>query len=71
MHDDDAIARAMHVELDCVRPELNRAEKRRDRVLGQGLMLPPVRDLLGGEGAAGRSQEFLGVVALDTMSAKL
>jgi hypothetical protein len=71
MHDDNAIARGMHVELDCVSPELDRAEKCGDRVLRQGLMRPPVRDLFGRSAAPWRRQKFLGVVALDTMSAKL
>jgi hypothetical protein len=47
VHDDDAVARRVHVELDRVGSELDRAEKRGYGVLRQRLVRPPVGDLFG------------------------
>ncbi len=62
VHDDDAVARGVHVQLDRVRSELDRAEKRGYRVLRERLMSPAVGDLFGRTAAARGGQEFLRVV---------
>ena len=71
VNDDSAVAGAVDVQLDRLSTELDSAQKRRDRVLGQGLMRSPVGDLFR-RGAPPRCvQAFLRVVTLGTMSAKL
>ena len=55
----------VNVELDGVRPQLDRAQKRRDRILGKSLMRPAVGDLLGGLSARW-PQVSLWVVAFGT-----
>lgn len=47
VHNDDAVARSMHVELDRVSSELDRAKKCRYRILRQRLVRPAVGDLFG------------------------
>jgi hypothetical protein len=44
----DSISSRVHVELDAIGPELDRADKSSDRVLGMGLESAPVGDSLGG-----------------------
>jgi hypothetical protein len=61
----------MDVELDSVGPKLDRALERGERVLGMGLVCPPVSDPLGRVVASTCGQAHLRVVALLSMSAKL
>ena len=68
---DYSVLCAVHVQLDCVGSQVDRAKKGRNRILGKRLVCPPVRDPLRRLVPARRGQAFLGVVALDTMSAKL
>ena len=68
--DDGAVAGCVDVELDCLGPQLDGAEKCRDRILWQELVRPPVGDLFR-QAWAWRGQAFPRVVALGTMSAKL
>jgi hypothetical protein len=50
--DHDAVASCVHVELDAIGSELDRADKRSDRVLGMGLVRAPVGDSLWGIASA-------------------
>jgi len=70
VHDDGSIPRCVDIELYCFGSQLDGAEERRDRILWQDLVGPPVGDLLG-QRSAWRGQAFPRVVALGTMSAKL
>jgi hypothetical protein len=67
---DCAIASRVHIELNAFCAELDRALKRRDRVLRMSLVRAPVGDAFGWLAAAGSGQAFLSVVALCSMSAK-
>jgi hypothetical protein len=71
VNDDDAVASSVHVQLDCIGPELDRPKKRGDRVLGERLMRTAVGDLFRDTSLPVRNQLPLGVVVLVTMSAKL
>ena len=71
MDNDDAISSRVYVQLDGVRSELDRPEKRRNRVLRQGLMCTTVRDPFGNPSPLRPNQKRLGYVVLGTMSAKL
>lgn len=71
VNDDDPVASRVHVELDPVRPELDRSLEARYRILGMSLVRPAVRDPLGRIAALTSGQAFLSVVALYSMSAKL
>lgn len=64
VNDDDSVAGRVHIELDAIGAELDRADKRSDRVLGMGLMRAPVGDLLRGLAAAACGQSSPSVVAL-------
>ncbi|HMI55346.1 MAG TPA: hypothetical protein VK494_04080 [Gemmatimonadaceae bacterium] len=70
MHDNASVDRAVYVELDRVRAELDGAQERGNRVLRQRLMGAAVRDFFRRPGAA-RGQAFLRMLTLPTMSAKL
>ena len=54
--DHDAVASCVHIELDAIGSELDRADKRRDRVLGMGLVRAPVGNSLGGIASAAYGQ---------------
>jgi hypothetical protein len=71
VNDDDPVASRVHVELDAIRPELDRALEGGDRILGMSLVCPAVGDTLGRIAALTSGQAFLSVVALYAMSAKL
>lgn len=71
VNDDDPVASRVHVELDAVRPELDRSLEARYRILGMSLVRPAVGDTLGRLAASACGQVFLSVVALYSMSAKL
>jgi hypothetical protein len=62
--DDNSVTRGVHVQLDSIGTELDRALEGRERVLGMGLVRPPVSDALRGVQASTWSQTFLRVVAL-------
>jgi len=69
VYNDHSIARGMHVQLDSIGAQLDRALERRNGVFRMRIMRAPMGDFFGG-GASSPGQEFLGVVALGTMSAK-
>ena len=71
VNDHNPVASRVHVELYPVGSELDGMLKSGDRVLGMGLVGPPVGDPLGQDAAWTRGQSFLRVVALCSMSAKL
>jgi hypothetical protein len=71
MNDDNAVSSRVYVELYAIGPELDRALKRGDRVLGMRLMRPPVGDAFERIEWATSGQAFLPVVTLSSMSAKL
>jgi len=71
MDDYRAIDRTVDVELDRVGPQLDCAQECGDRVLGERLVRTPVGNLLGQPSAVTRTQAFLEVITLGTMSAKL
>lgn len=62
--DDNPVTRRVHVQLDPIGSELDRALEGRERVLGMGLVRPPVSDALRDVQASTCSQAFLQVVAL-------
>lgn len=68
---DRPVASRVHIELNAIGSELDRALKRGGRVLGMSLVRPPVGDPLGRIAASTCGQVFLSVVALCSMSAKL
>jgi len=71
MDDDDSVARRVHVELDGIGAELDRAGEGGNGVLGDRLVCPPVGDPFRRGAPGGCVQAFPRVVALGTMSAKL
>jgi hypothetical protein len=71
VNDDDPVPRCVNVQLDSIGTELDGALERGERILGVGLVRPPVRDPLGRVVAGTCGQVFLRVVALCWMSAKL
>jgi hypothetical protein len=71
VNDNNAVVGGVDVELDRLGAQLDGAQESRDGVLGQGLMRPPMRDLLGRASPRWGVQVFSRVVALGTMSAKL
>src|SRR6266404_7009460 len=70
VHNHDAVARGVDVELDRVSSELDRPEESWYRILRQRLVRPTVGDLFGLGARLRMSQGFLRVVVLGTMSAK-
>jgi hypothetical protein len=54
--DHDPVASCVHVELDAIGSELDRADERSDRVLGMGLVRAPVGDSLWGIASAAYGQ---------------
>ena len=71
VNDYNPVASCMHVELYPIGSEPDGTLKRGDRVLGMGLVRPPVGDPLGRISAWTCGQLFLRVVAFCSMSAKL
>jgi hypothetical protein len=71
VNDDDPVPRRVHVQLDSIRSELDGAFECGKRILGVGLVGPPVGDPLGRVVAWTCRQVFLRVVTLWSMSAKL
>jgi hypothetical protein len=69
--DDDPVPCRVHVQLDPIGSELDGALECGERILGVGLVRPPVGDPLGRVVAWTCGQVFLRVVALCWMSAKL
>jgi hypothetical protein len=61
----------VYIELYPVRTQLDGTLERGQRVLGMGLVRPPVSDPLGRVVVSAWGQAFLTVVALCSMSAKL
>ena len=70
VNDYHAVTCRMHIELDSVGAELDRALESSDRILGMTLVGTPVGDALRGVTAAAWGQVALSVVAFCSMSAK-
>jgi hypothetical protein len=62
--DDNPVTRRVHIQLDPIGSELDRALESRERVFGMRLVRPPVSYSLRGVQASTCSQAFLQVVAL-------
>ena len=52
----DPVPSSVHIELDAICTELDRADKSSDRVFGMRLVRTPVGDSLGGIAASGCGQ---------------
>jgi hypothetical protein len=67
----DPIACCVHVELYRVRAELEGAHERRNGILWDGVVRPPMRDEFGGWTRGSWAQSWLGMVPSAAMSAKV